>query len=79
MLLSEEDMFSWVTEMAFEVYWRRFSTEPSVAASVETLLIAAWTRLTAWAQRSPGLLVSSCLFDQLVEARSLEVAYQTTG
>src|ERR1700760_3129547 len=47
MLLSEEDMFSWVTEMAFEVYWRRFWTAPSVAAKVETLLIAALIRLTA--------------------------------
>src|ERR1700750_270116 len=40
MLLSEEDMFSWVTEMAFEVYWRRFWTAPSVAAADETLSIA---------------------------------------
>src|SRR5579862_7893647 len=47
MLLSEEDMFSCVTEMAFEVYWRRFWTAPSVAAMVDTLLIAPWIRLTA--------------------------------
>src|SRR5581483_9581867 len=52
MLLSEEDMFSWVTEMAFEVYWRRFCTAPSVAAMDEMLLIAPWIRLTAlvWAR-----------------------------
>src|ERR1700733_12092771 len=67
MLLSEEDMFSCVAEIAFEVYWRRFWTAPSVAATDEMLLMAPLRRLTAgvrprlntapplaaWAQSNP--------------------------
>ena len=41
MLLSDEDMFSCVVEIAVAVYWRRFWTAPRVAASDEMLLIAA--------------------------------------
>src|SRR6516225_5093407 len=47
MLLSEEDMFSWVTEMAFEVYCRRFCTAPRLAAMLEMLLIAVLTSVSA--------------------------------
>src|ERR1700751_2998949 len=47
MLLSDEDMFSCVVEIAVGLYWRRFWTAPRVAASDEMLLIAALIALTA--------------------------------